>query len=203
MYKLYFMAGSCSLGVHVFLNELGQEFELVPHGDAEFKKLVPFGSVPVLQDGDLILHEGASIMQYLAEKHPSALLPTSGDAKWKAFDWMLIANATVHANYAKLFAVANMMEDSEEKMKLMKTLADKISSTWVAVNDQLAKTRFVAGDELTIADIWLSVYANWGGYFPVEIKLGENVERMIRKVVARPAYQKALATEEVDYKAVA
>ena len=203
MYKLYSMAGSCSLGVHVFLNELGQNFELVPHGDAEFKKKVPFGSVPVLQDGDLILHEGASIMQYLAEKHPSDLLPASGDAKWKAFDWMMIANATVHANYAKLFAAANTMEDSPEKIKYMETLAEKISATWAVVDEQLAKTRFVCGDEPTIADIWLSVYANWGGYFPVEISLGDNVERMIREVIARPAYQKALATEEVEYKAVA
>jgi len=203
MYKLYSMAGSCSLGVHVFLNELGQDFELIPHGDEEFKKRVPFGSVPVLQDGDLVLQEGASIMQYLAEKHASDLLPASGDAKWKAFDWMMIANATVHANYAKLFAVANMMEDSAEKVALMETLAEKISATWKTVDDQLAKTRFVAGDNVTIADIWLSVYANWGGYFPVKITLGDNVERMIREVIARPAYQKALATEEVDYKAVA
>jgi len=203
MYKLYSMAGSCSLGVHVFLNELGQDFELVPYGDEDFKKLVPFGSVPVLQDGDLLLQEGASIMQYLAEKHASDLLPTSGDAKWKAFDWMMIANATVHANYAKLFAAANMMEDSPEKDAFMETLADKISATWKTVDDQLSKTKFVAGDNVTIADIWLSVYANWAGFFPVKITLGENVERMIREVIARPAYQKALATEEVDYKAVA
>ena len=203
MYKLYSMAGSCSLGVHVFLNELGQEFELIPHGDEAFKKLVPFGSVPVLQDGDLVLQEGASIMQYLAEKHVSDLLPTSGDAKWKAFDWMMIANATVHSNYGKLFAAANMMEDNPEKVALMEALAEKISATWAIVDAQLAKTQFVAGDTVTIADIWLSVYANWGGFFPVKITLGENVERMIREVIARPAYQKALATEEVEYKAVA
>jgi len=203
MYKLYFMAGSCSLGVHVFLNELGQDFELVPHGDAEFKKQVPFGSVPVLQDGDLVLHEGASIMQYLAEKHASDFLPTSGDAKWKAFDWMMIANATVHTAYSKLFAIANTMEDGPEKVKLMEALADKISATWKVVNDQLGNTRFVCGDQPTIADVWLSVYANWGGYFPFKITLGENVERMIREIIARPAYQKALATEGVDYKAVA
>jgi len=203
MYKLYSKAGSCSLGVHVFLNELGQDVRLIEHGDEDFQKQVPFGSVPVLQDGDLLLHEGASIMHYLAEKHPSDLLPTSGDAKWRVFDWMMIANATVHANYAKLFAATFMMEDSAEKTKFSEVLADKISANWKAIDDQLAKTRFVAGDTPTIADIWLSVYANWGGYFPVKITLGENVERMIREVIARPAYQKALATEEVDYKAVA
>jgi len=203
MYKLYSMAGSCSLGVHVFLNELGQDFELVPHGDAEFKKMVPFGSVPVLQDGDIVLQEGASIMHYLAEKHASDLLPTSGAAKWKAFDWMMIANATVHGAYGKMFAAANMMEDGPEKTKYMEALAEKISATWAIIDAQLAKTQFVAGDTVTIADIWLSVYANWGGYFPVKITLGDNVERMIREVIARPAYQKALATEGVEYKAVA
>jgi glutathione S-transferase len=42
----------------------------------EFRRLNPFGQVPVLEDGDLVLYESIAILEYLEETHPSPpLLP--------------------------------------------------------------------------------------------------------------------------------
>ena len=42
----------------------------------EFRRLNPFGQVPVLEDDGLILYESIAILEYLEERHPTpALLP--------------------------------------------------------------------------------------------------------------------------------
>jgi len=41
-----------------------------------FRALNPFGQVPVLEDGDLVLYESIAILEYLEERHPEPeLLP--------------------------------------------------------------------------------------------------------------------------------
>jgi glutathione S-transferase len=40
----------------------------------EFRRLNPFGQVPVLEDGDLVLYESIAILEYLEERHPRPAL---------------------------------------------------------------------------------------------------------------------------------
>jgi hypothetical protein len=47
------------------------------------------------------------------------------------------------------------------------------------------------------------VIANWGGHYPQQPTLGPNVKRMLREIIARPSYTKALKLEQVEYKAAA
>ena len=48
----------------------------------EFLRLNPFGQVPVLEDGDLVLSESLAILEYLEERHPEpALLPPDPRAR--------------------------------------------------------------------------------------------------------------------------
>ncbi len=43
---------------------------------ADFRRLNPFGQVPVLEDGGLVIAESIAILEYLEERHPTpALLP--------------------------------------------------------------------------------------------------------------------------------
>jgi glutathione S-transferase len=43
---------------------------------ADFLRLNPFGQVPVLEDGDLVIAESIAILEYLEERHPHpALMP--------------------------------------------------------------------------------------------------------------------------------
>lgn len=62
------------------------------HRGPEFRRLNPFGQVPVLQDGDLVVAESVAILEYLEERHPSpALLPTTPAARAVTRQWMLFA----------------------------------------------------------------------------------------------------------------
>jgi len=82
MIKLYDyeLSGSC-YKVRLLLHFLHVQYETIPvdfvegeHKRERFLTLNPFGELPVLQDGDLVLRDAQAILTYLALKHdPSNL----------------------------------------------------------------------------------------------------------------------------------
>lgn len=84
------------------LQELGVPFEAIPvnlsqgeHKRAEFLKLNPYGRVPVLIDGDLVLSESVAICLYLADKYADrGLVPMPGTTQRAAHDQWLLFCAT-------------------------------------------------------------------------------------------------------------
>jgi len=209
MVKLYGKNGACSMAVHVLLNELGEKYEYVnaydAHGKAsdELKALNPLGQIPVLVDGDLTLTEGAAIINYLLDKHESPMLPKSGSGRAKALQWLAFANATMHPAYGRAFFLKGALGEGAEKEKALKIAAEKINVLWALVDARLAKQKYVAGEQFSAADILLTVIANWTSNVPGTITFGEHVKRLLKEVSARPAYQKTLTAEHVEYKAAA
>ena len=210
MYQLYYSPGACSMAIHVVLNEMGLPFELKPiniqagEGQSpEFLKINPRGQVPVLMADDQVIREGAAIVLYLMDEFKSALLPRSGKTRATALEWLMFANATMHPAYSKVFFILKNVTDPTVREQLLKTAIDQINKLWEEVDVILRKNRFTCGKDLTAADIILAVIANWGGYFPQKPVLGDNVKRMLREVITRPSYVKALKVEQVEYKAAA
>ncbi len=211
MYKLYYSPASCSMAVHVALIETGAEFELarisIPAGDnkkPEFLKLNPRGQVPVLvEDGTTVIREGGAILSYLLDKHKNPLLPSSGPARAAALEALMWANASLHPAYGRAFWAGKAFSDPAVKAEVQKAACAGIQSYWDEAEERLAKSKYMAGATLTMGDILMTVIANWNQWIPHEIRLGLNVQRVIREVIARPSYQKALKTEQVEYKAAA
>lgn len=211
MYTLYGMTGSCSMAVHIILNELQEEVNVidvrVPAGQprpAEFLKINPRGSVPALIDNGVVMRESGAIITYLLDKHRSPMLPSAGSARAKALEWLMFANATMHPAYGRIFFAMAHTKDEKAKEEFIRISIKAINRLWADVDGELAKTPYLCGDEISAADILLSVIANWGqGSFAKDITLGDNVKRMLRAVSNRPAYQKVLADEGVEYKAAA
>lgn len=208
MYKLYYSPGACSMAVHVILNELGQDVTLENVKDAngqtkkEFFAVNPRGAVPVLVDNGHVIREGAAIILYLLEKHQSSLFPDTGSPKAMALEWLMSANATLHPAYTRAFFALKNFEGETQKTVLDAFIVS-INKLWEEIDTRLASSPYLCGSQLTAADILVTVIANWSGAFGGKIKIGENTKRMFREVIARPSYQKALATEQVEYKAAA
>ena len=58
----------------------------------EFRRLNPFGQVPVLEDDGLVLFESVAILEYLDERYPTpSLLPSDVRLRATARQWMLTA----------------------------------------------------------------------------------------------------------------
>ena len=209
MYQLYAMFGSCSMAIHVLLNELNQPVELIKAMEngqilsEEFKKVSPLGQVPVLVDDGFAMTEGGAILNYLLDKHNSPMLPKSGHERATALQWLAFANASMHPAYGRVFFGMRTLEDGAAKDKFMAAACDRINQLWAVVDNRLASNPYVCGGAISAADILLTVIANWSHRMPKPITFGSNVKRLLKEISTRPAYQKALAAEQVEYKAAA
>lgn len=208
-YQLYYAPGTCSMAVHVLLNEVGQKVELI-HEDVhasqrnlEFMKLNPRGSVPVLIVDGNVLREGAAILTYIAETHQSPLLPAKGWERAKAQEWLAFANSTLHPAYARLFFLKGKLGEKAATDPMYVAATQSAQKYWDEVESVLATQDHIAGKEITVADILLTVIANWGGYLLQPIMLGAKTKAYLKRVSSRPAYQAALTAEKVEYKAAA
>ena len=57
--------------------------------------------------------------------------------------------------------------------------------------------------QCTVADILVTVIANWSPASKKPINFGPKTKALFTKIIARPAYAKALADEKVTYKVAA
>ena len=196
MYTLYFMPDACSLATHVVLNELNQPVELIDKQQvSDFTALNPVGTVPVLLDGTQKLLEGAAIMLHILNKHPNAMLPSSGTARQQAIKNIMFANATVHPAYSKLFFIAHHISDENAKLDAFNAATETINNLWSVVESNLQHQDFLGGQKVSAADIMLTVYSRWGAHFPVDIQIGPRTQQMIDAVLAMPSFEAALAQE--------
>ena len=208
MSKLYYAAGTCSMAVHVALNECNQpvtleKIDLMAPRSPEFLAINPRGQVPVFVDGDHILREGAAILIHILETNKSPLLPASGLARAEALEWLMFCNATLHPAYSRCFFLKRNGADDATKDQLMETAAAMVNKLWAEVEQRLATRPYLCGSEPTIADILLTVIANWSGNVPKPITIGPRTKQLFASIIARPAYKKALDAEQVEYKAAA
>lgn len=94
--------------IRLLLNELGQPYEDVHvEKGPEFAKLraqgprvLPFGSVPVLEDGDFRIAQGPAILSYLARKHGIAPSELQAAARADSIAW---AAEDLRIRYFSLF----------------------------------------------------------------------------------------------------
>lgn len=204
--KLYSKNGSCSMAVHVLLNELGVDVTIEPYEEngqpnPELKKLNPRGNVPVIQDGDFHMREGGAILTWLCDEHQSELLPKNGQARAYALQWLMFANATLHPAYGRAFFIMKQA-DADRAALLDKVVAD-IQSCWDELESHLEDQDYVCGESITVADILITVIANWSPMIPKDITFGPNCKGLFRRVSERPAYQKALGEEAIEYRVAA
>ncbi len=208
MYTLYYTPGACSLAVHVALNEVGAKYTAInvagdtPAREA-FLSLNPRGSVPVLAKGNFVLREGAAILSTLLDDHKSPLLPQSGEARATALEWLAYANSTLHPAYGRMFMMHKTLGDKAAENPFYEHVIASINKLWADIEQRLSESAYLAGKECTIADILTTVIANWSPAAKKPIILGPKAKALFAKVIARPAYQKALSDENVTYKVAA
>ena len=205
MYQLFYAPGACSMAVHVTLIEAGAKFELIEaFKDAEaLEKVNPAKQVPVLVVDGKPLTEGAAILTYICEQEKSALLPSSGWERAKAMQWLAYGNSTLHPRYGALFGAMKVLGQDAAANPLYKAGVAKIQESWNFIESELADKDYIAGKDITIGDILLAVIANWTPKVTKDVTFGPKTKAYLKRVTDRPSFQKAMAAEQVEYKAAA
>lgn len=200
--KLYYSPGACSLSPHIVLRELGLPFDLEKvdtkthktADGADFHDINPKGYVPVLRldSGDL-LTEGTAIVQYLADQHPaSGLVPPAGTLARARLQESLNYIATeVHKAFTPLFT-PGISDDSRQ------AALQKVSKRLSYLEDVLEDGRpYLAGDALSVADIYLFVVLNWTGHVGMQLEQWPRLKALAGRIAERKAVQEALQAERL------
>jgi glutathione S-transferase len=210
MYTLYYSPGACSMAIHIVLNECNQEVKLEKvdmaagqNRSPEFLKVNPRGQVPVLVDDGYVIYEGAAQIIHITEKHNSPLLPKSGKERDDALQWLMFCNASLHPAYARVFFLMKNAPKDAANDVLFDVAVKMINKSWEQIEERLSTSPYLAGDKITAADILMTVIANWSPRMPKPVVIGPNTKKMLKQVIERPAYKKAIEIEQVEYKAAA
>lgn len=200
MIKLYYHPSPNPDKVALFLEEAGLPYELVPvdtrkgeqHADA-FTAINPNAKTPALVDGDATVFDSNAILLYLAEKSGRFLPDDTPAARAQMYSWLMLV-ATGIGPYSGQ-AVHFKHYAPEPKDYAVNRYDFEAWRHWKLIDAQLAKHRYMLGDDYTLVDM-----AVWGWASRVPFILGEdaweklpNVKRLLDEISARPAAQRVLA----------
>ncbi|MEL1250768.1 glutathione-dependent disulfide-bond oxidoreductase [Aurantiacibacter gilvus] len=160
-----------------------------------FTALNPNGKIPALQDRSgetpFRVFEGGAILIHLAEKF-DYLLPKTNPARAETLSWLSWQIGTapfIGGGFGHFYEYAPEKYEYAINRYSMET-----KRIFDVANNQLAETRFLAGDEMTIADVaaypWLgNLYhgAYSGSDKFLSLHENEHVGRWVKEIDARPA----------------
>jgi glutathione S-transferase len=183
------------LRVRWALEELGLQYEqrILGREDqqtAEYRKLQPFGQVPVFEEDGLTMFESGAIVMHLAERSET-LMPSDRAGRERTKSWMFAALNSIEPRIVQLVDI-DIFNAKEEWAKLRRPAAEQAVakrladlSKWLDGRDYL-EDRFTAGDLLMTTVLRILRHTDIVAKMPVLAAYKERCE-------ARPAFQKALA----------
>ncbi|KAJ7084258.1 glutathione S-transferase [Mycena epipterygia] len=155
---------TCTRRVATVLYEAKVPFELIQidrskgeHKTREYLEKQPFGQIPYIDDDGFILFETRAICRYIAAKYPeSRLIPT--DPKKNALFEQAASIELMNFEFNAGPAVFETWGKARRGLKTDQAVFDaKIAALDVkldAYDAILAKQKYLAGDELTLADLF-------------------------------------------------
>jgi glutathione S-transferase len=121
----------------------------------EFLKLNPTGRVPAIDDDGFKVFESAVIIKYLADKNNSPLYPKDLQKRTIVDQWIDFTNIHVAAALQRVtfnrvfFRIMNIEKDERSLSDGLKFLDVYLP----VLEKQLTEAKFLAGNEMTLADI--------------------------------------------------
>lgn len=186
----------------IMLEELGLPYQVKSYDlikgeqlSADFLALNPVGRLPTLVDHELqsapiTVYGSAAILIYLAEK-TGRFLPTDTRQRARVFEWLGIISGDLAPAYSGQF-VFNVI--AAEKQPWAIEFYNKLCTRLLGPLElQLGKTRYLAGEDYTIADILAYPVASVSMLrYPGNLEGHPQLARWAKEIGARPAVQRGM-----------
>lgn len=200
MIELYTAATPNGHKISIALEEMGLDYQLHAldistniQKEPEYIAINPNGRIPAIIDTsneDFVVFESGAILLYLAEK-TGQFLPQDEKARSRVIQWLMFQMSGV----GPMMGQANVFYRyfPEKIQPAIDRYQNEGRRLFEVMNTQLAKSRYLAGEEYTIADIatwpWVRIH-EWSG---VDIEGLDHLKRWLDEIAERPAVQKGLA----------
>lgn len=191
--------------VHIMLEETGLAYRVhavdIGAGDQfkpEFLSISPNNKIPAITDSEgpgstegkpFSLFESGAILVYLAEK-TGKFLSTDPAARYATLQWVMFQMGGLgpmlgQAHHFRIYA-------PQQIEYAVNRYSNEAKRLYNVMDVQLGKTRYLAGDDYTIADIaafpWTRSWQNQG----IDLDAVPNVKRWHEEIAARPAVQRGV-----------
>ncbi len=145
---------------------------------AEYRAINPNGTVPTIDDSGFTLWESNSIVRYLAMKYAPDLM-YGGDIETFALasrwmDWE--NNELLHGQHTLVMQLIRLPENQRDPAEV-ETARQDLIPRFQMIDEQLGRTRFIAGERFTMGDIPLGIRTHRWHLFDVERPAMANLSR--------------------------
>ena len=178
--------------VELFLSLLGIPCERIEvdlmkgaHKRPDFIALNPFGKVPVLEDGDVVLPDSNAILVYLAMRYDETArwLPRDPVLAAKVQRWLSVAAGELAAGpgAARLVNVFGAKLDHEQAKRVAASLYDVMDRV-------LSSSPYLVSAEPTLADVALYSYTAVAGEGDISLEPWPHVRAWLTRIEALPGF---------------
>ena len=208
MIEVYSWATPNGHKVHIMLEECGLPYRVIPvdigageQFEPGFLAISPNNKIPAIVDpqgpdgGRLALFESGAILVYLAAK-TGRFMPEAIAARYEVLQWLMFQMGSVgpmlgQAHHFRIYA-------PEKIPYAVDRYTSEARRLYGVMDRRLARSRYIAGPDYTIADIaifpWIrNLIGFYGAGDIVGISEFPNVLRALEAFVARPAVIRGLA----------
>ena len=184
------LAGLDLLGTKYNFNHV--DYFTAQHKSPEYMKINPNATVPSAADGDLTLTESNAILQYIAEDSGSAY-PKDAKQRCNINRWLLWeASVWFPSCYVYLVEyVVKPLLQAEPDQSIIDAEAPRWNKLAGILDDQLAKTKWLTGDDVTIADIAVAAPMHLHAAQRLPLDKYPNLNRWLTEQIEKlPCWQK-------------
>jgi len=171
-------------------------------GTEALAELHPFSKVPILEHGDVRIYETSAICRYIDDEFEGPSLAPS-DPKLSALmeQWISVVNCYVYEDWVRQYILQYIFprgEGGAPDRAAIDAAVPRIDHQLGLLDKDLADRKFLCGDTVSIADIFLTpLLAGIARFDEGKALLGKHpgAARLLGTLVERPAFQASIPRE--------
>lgn len=207
MYTLFYSPNACSLASHIALAESGLPYEVRRVNFAEneqrspeYLKHNPNGRVPALVTEKGTLIESPAILAFIAQSAPDAKVAPLDDpfefARMQGFNSFIASS--LHVAYAHNKRGYRWADGQEALDAMKRKVVPNMRMYFGMVENDFLTGPWVLGEAYSVADPYLFTMADWLEGLGIDREEFPKVADHYRRMMERPAVQKALSVERPE-----
>jgi glutathione S-transferase len=158
--------------------------------DPQYRRMNPNGRVPTVEDDGLIIWESNTICRYLcATRGGERLYPKDPRARTHVERWMDWQLATPGGPMGALLQQLYRTKPEARDQKAIEAARQQALAAWKIADGALEGRPYLAGAELTLAEITLGTLVYRWHVFPIERPELKNLRAWYERMRERPAFR--------------
>jgi glutathione S-transferase len=204
MLKLYGLPGACPMAVHIILEHLGVDYEMVMVDrdlltSPEHLAVNPMGQAPSLETEDGLITESVAMLLHIDEKYGQGRVspPAASWQRARMMMMLLFMASQEHLAFSLWLRPFRWLEGDEAQEELRESARKRFALCLRRLDGWLEGRDWLIGDAMTLADSLALVHVIWGLRVTPPSTEYPNLWRFAERMAEVPAVKKVMAEEGI------